>query len=315
MRTYTNASPNVAMPKRKEPVVAQEVRPGTAAYIKLVKASRSHVSAIHTAEDTADAQATDAKFALGDAALVVWPATGRNVSNAEKTAGREALASFAEDIGVNVSTLEDYRKVSDKWPADRRVAGTSWRAHRELMPTANEPDRWELLKPGMTLTQASKAAGRVQPSRDADDRAAAIEQAKADAIAEANRIAAAEREADNIRFQEEKEEAERKAEERGRKAGRAEYLAGAEQTEKIKDAREQIAGSLGTPGLGQFNAAEVAFTKAIGYLEDAEAACSDIEFSGDHIELLARSLDRVETQIASIRKALGLSTEWDTAEL
>jgi hypothetical protein len=69
-----------------------------------------------------------------------------------------------------LDTLRDYRSVASKWPVERRVPDTSWRAHKQMCPTEDNPTRWKLLKPGMTLTRALKAAGLDQPSRDPDAR-------------------------------------------------------------------------------------------------------------------------------------------------
>lgn len=88
----------------------------------------------------------DEKFALGDLVVSAGP-----MDDTE-------LGLLAKEIGHGLKTgqLKSYREVAEAWPADRRVAA-SWTTHRTL---AKQPNRFDLIKPGMTLRAAQVAAGR-----------------------------------------------------------------------------------------------------------------------------------------------------------
>ena len=87
--------------------------------------------------------AEDEKFALGDL-----------LSDVED----DQLEQLADDIGSDLTAagLKSYREVARAWPLDQRVAA-SWTAHRTLK---NLPNRFDVIKPGMTLRQAQRATGK-----------------------------------------------------------------------------------------------------------------------------------------------------------
>jgi hypothetical protein len=101
------------------------------------------------------AQEGDIKWQLGDLALTVAPMGERTGPNGST----EPLARFAEDIGVEFSTLQGYRQVAAAWEFDARASNTPWTVHRILL------NHQDLLKPHMTVTQASNALGHKNIAR------------------------------------------------------------------------------------------------------------------------------------------------------
>jgi hypothetical protein len=78
------------------------------------------------------------------------------------TADRDVLVEWATEIGWletgrTVATLLSFRTVALAWPAERRCQGASFTAHAEL---AAEPNRFDLIRPGMTKRQARVVAGK-----------------------------------------------------------------------------------------------------------------------------------------------------------
>lgn len=67
------------------------------------------------------------------------------------------LDELAEKIGSNMTanSLKSYRDVARAWPSERRVQA-SWTTHRTL---AKVPERFDVIRPNMTLRQAQIAAG------------------------------------------------------------------------------------------------------------------------------------------------------------
>jgi hypothetical protein len=113
----------------------------------VVEAGRGIMSAarLGRAPDGADAL-EDPKFALGD--LI----SGTEVA-------KEEFQLLAAEIGYDLtpSNLRSYRQVAIAWPPESRVSA-SWTAHRTL---ATLPHRHDLIRPGMTLRDAQKAAGKI----------------------------------------------------------------------------------------------------------------------------------------------------------
>lgn len=77
------------------------------------------------------------------------------------------LARYADAIGVNVGSLSRYRAVAAAWPTAERVE-TSWTVHFILA------GRKDLIRPGMTVTEAhaalgNSAADRRRPSEPSDE--------------------------------------------------------------------------------------------------------------------------------------------------
>jgi len=75
---------------------------------------------------------------------------------------RGVVVAWAEDIGWletgrTVTTLLSFRTTALAWPADKRCPQASFTAHQEL---AAEPNRFEIIRPGMSKRQARVAAGK-----------------------------------------------------------------------------------------------------------------------------------------------------------
>jgi hypothetical protein len=110
----------------------------------------------------------DRNWFLGKAALEIAPMGDNGVNN-----GTEAsLQQYADEIGVEYASLQIYRKVAASWPPVTRVTGTPWKVHHMLM------GRKDLIRPGMTVTQAAlvlgqKNTGRTGPRADVEARVAA----------------------------------------------------------------------------------------------------------------------------------------------
>ena len=98
------------------------------------------------------AREREARFDLGDIALEIAP-MGESHANNDAEA---KLRVFAEEIGVSYDALEQYRKVAHAWPEGTRVPSASWTTHRAL---ASHPRRFELIRPGMTSTEALRLRG------------------------------------------------------------------------------------------------------------------------------------------------------------
>lgn len=75
------------------------------------------------------------------------------------------LEEFAEAAEINYPTLRNYRYVANRWPADRRVLGTSFKVHQVL---AGREDRFSLCHPGMTVKEANDLIGRSSVDRGGD---------------------------------------------------------------------------------------------------------------------------------------------------
>jgi hypothetical protein len=117
----------------------------------------------------------DRNWFLGDAALEIAPMGRDGAHN-----GAEAnLRRYADEIGVEYSSLYVYRAVASAWSPVNRVTGTHWKVHQQLMK------RKDLIRPGMTVTQAAAArghknVGRTGPQSDVAARAAAARDYLAD---------------------------------------------------------------------------------------------------------------------------------------
>lgn len=91
------------------------------------------------------AQVAKAQFGLGDKALEIEPMRPVGGSMAKGTEElftvEESLQMFADDIGVALSTVMDWRWVSSRWPADKRKDGVSWTVHKILASIPDEAER------------------------------------------------------------------------------------------------------------------------------------------------------------------------------
>lgn len=92
---------------------------------------------------------------LGDAALEIAPVGENGAHNGSQ----DNLRQYADEIGVEYHSIMEYRRVSDSWPPNNRVVGTSWKVHAQL---TSRPD---LIRPGMTVTQAAEALGQKNVGR------------------------------------------------------------------------------------------------------------------------------------------------------
>lgn len=102
----------------------------------------------------------DIKWQLGDLALEVAPMGDTTARNG----ALDQLQRFADEIECQFHTLRDYRRVSAAWSHDER-SSCAWSVHQVL--SANK----DLIRPGMTLTQARQALGYNDTARSKlDDR-------------------------------------------------------------------------------------------------------------------------------------------------
>ncbi|MFH8292592.1 DUF6192 family protein [Streptomyces sp. NPDC018059] len=82
-------------------------------------------------------QITEAKFELGDTLIEI-------LDSPERKGDVEAITrNYAEQIGANPSTLQNYRYVAKAWPAAMRRPDVSWSVHARL---AAEPDRFQMIR-------------------------------------------------------------------------------------------------------------------------------------------------------------------------
>jgi hypothetical protein len=132
----------VTAPTEGETMI-KAVQPGTARWKELVKTGI-----------IVDGQRN---WYLGDAALEIAP-----IGDDEAHNGRnENLARYAEEIGVNVGSVQAYRKVSAAWPPGNRVPGTAWKVHQLLMA----PGYQEKIRKNMPVSQANVVLGRSNAGR------------------------------------------------------------------------------------------------------------------------------------------------------
>jgi len=113
----------------------------------------SYEGLVHAGRE-AQAAADDVQWTEGDLALQVEALTGNTRPRDEQgnfIAGEGALKRYADDIEVNYSSLQDFRRVASAWPPPRRRGGVSWAAHREL---ASVTDRFDHIRDGMTVREA-----------------------------------------------------------------------------------------------------------------------------------------------------------------
>ncbi|MFF2385790.1 DUF6192 family protein [Streptomyces sp. NPDC058108] len=53
---------------------------------------------------------------------------------------------FADDIGVERRTVEDWRYTANRWPKGRRKEGVSFTLHRNLASVADEDELWAAIE-------------------------------------------------------------------------------------------------------------------------------------------------------------------------
>ncbi|MEV5856932.1 DUF6192 family protein [Streptomyces anulatus] len=81
---------------------------------------------------------TRIQFALGDLALKMLPFQGRGGNQGVFS----VLDRYADQIGSNVHTLMELRKIAHDWPPQERVPGVAWCVHRAF---ASLDDRFEVI--------------------------------------------------------------------------------------------------------------------------------------------------------------------------
>lgn len=96
------------------------------------------------------AQIARSQFALGDMALEIEPmrSVGGSMPNGtdDLFTVTESLQMFADDIGVERRTVEDWRYTANRWPEGRRKEGVSFTVHRILASVADEDERWAAIE-------------------------------------------------------------------------------------------------------------------------------------------------------------------------
>lgn len=102
-------------------------------------------------------EADNVQWTEGDLALQVetLPADAmpRDPETGQFLDPKKGLKLYANDIGLNYSTLKDYRRTADCWPVDARAPTAPWRVHAVL---AGQADRFNLIQPGMTVREAER---------------------------------------------------------------------------------------------------------------------------------------------------------------
>ena len=92
------------------------------------------------------AQVAKAQFGLGGKALEIEPMRPVGGSVAKGTEDlftvEESLQMFANDIGVSLATVLDWRWVASRWPAGKRKGGVSFTVHKILASIPDEDERW-----------------------------------------------------------------------------------------------------------------------------------------------------------------------------
>lgn len=141
----------------------QAVLPGTARWAELVESGRE---ACAHAEETVSQR----NWRLGDAALEIAP---MGETTAPHTNAYKILGQYATEIGIDFESLLKYRSTASAWEASKRLPSTSWSVHQKL---GSKPSVQQLIRPGMTVTQAHAAlghstVGRTGPNSSPEHRA------------------------------------------------------------------------------------------------------------------------------------------------
>ena len=126
--------------------VSTEIEVGGAEWRELVQRARSLVSRNN--------------WNLGDTALRIAPIgeRGGDYTSFDTRVSKlreEKLRRFAEETEIPYQSLRAYRFTASRWPEGRRLSLVSHRAHVELQGL---PDRFDLIRPGLTVTEARELA-------------------------------------------------------------------------------------------------------------------------------------------------------------
>ena len=99
------------------------------------------------------------QWAIADLILAVTPVEMFPTGIHSEFTVKDALRAFAReiDLDMKLGALLEYRANAIAWPPGKRCLGASWSAHRALGP---HPDRFNLMRPGLTHKQATELAGR-----------------------------------------------------------------------------------------------------------------------------------------------------------
>src|SRR4051812_47082674 len=111
--------------------------------------SRDRYDAIVAESRELIAQRTRIQFRIGDPALEIEPMRPRGgwtpASAVFGTSVSEVLALFAEDVGMSLSSVNRWRWVSSRWPAQHRRDDVPHYIHEILAPIAEERERFATL--------------------------------------------------------------------------------------------------------------------------------------------------------------------------
>ncbi|KJY41437.1 hypothetical protein VR41_12600 [Streptomyces sp. NRRL B-1568] len=95
-------------------------------------------------------QVTRAQFALGDIALEIEPMrpVGGSMPNGvdDLFTVEESLGWFADEIGVALPTVLDWRYTANRWPAGKRHEDVSFTVHRILATIPDDAERWAAIE-------------------------------------------------------------------------------------------------------------------------------------------------------------------------
>ncbi|MEV4442556.1 DUF6192 family protein [Streptomyces sp. NPDC049577] len=108
--------------------------------------TRKRYEEIVAADRRLVAQMGRAMFTIGDHALEIEPMRphGGSVAHEDELFGvRRSLQLYADDIGLSLSTVLNYRFTSHRWPIDRRREGVSHKVHTILASIQDENERFE----------------------------------------------------------------------------------------------------------------------------------------------------------------------------
>lgn len=97
-----------------------------------------------------------ASWEIADLALEVCPIRRGSRGNSHSNdATQQVLERLSNDAGLDQSAtvLRRWRLAADAWPIDKRVEGCAIEAHLIL---ATHPQRFKLLKPGMSINEARR---------------------------------------------------------------------------------------------------------------------------------------------------------------
>uniref|UniRef100_UPI002F9116A7 DUF6192 family protein n=1 Tax=Kitasatospora indigofera TaxID=67307 RepID=UPI002F9116A7 len=116
-------------------------------------------------------QQSRSQFLIGDRALEIEPmrpSDGRQeaLPGRDLFTVRQALATLAEDIGLQRSTVENARWTASRWPVEHRRTGVSFTVHRVLASLPDEEERFAAIrrppagKARWTVDDANRLVGR-----------------------------------------------------------------------------------------------------------------------------------------------------------